>query len=64
MELGQGSLGGKGEVTMGEMLSVLRSSKASEVAGVLGKVVGTGLFAALVYSYCNVLLDACVRGVQ
>lgn len=52
------------EVTMGEMLSVLKSSKASEVAGVLGKVVGMGLFAVLVYSYCNVLIEACVRSVR
>ena len=55
---------GREEVTMSEMLSVLRNSKTSEVAGVLGKVVGMGLFAVLVYSYCNVLIEACVRSVR
>jgi hypothetical protein len=49
---------------MSEMLAVLRNSKATDVVGVLGKLVGAGLFAALVYSYCNVLIEACVRGVH
>lgn len=49
---------------MSEMLAVLRSTRASDVFGVLGKLVGVGLFGTLVYSYCNVLIEACVRGVH
>lgn len=46
------------------MLSVLKSSRVSEVVGIVGKLVGVGLFATLVYSYCNVLIEACVRSVH
>ncbi|MBC8132484.1 MAG: hypothetical protein H7X95_05835 [Deltaproteobacteria bacterium] len=53
-----------GEVTMNEMLSVLKTVRATEVAIVLGKLVGMGLFAILVYSYCSVLIEAGVRGVR
>lgn len=49
---------------MSAMLAVLRNSKPSDVVSVLGKLVGAGLFATLVYSYCNVLIEACVRGVH
>ena len=58
------NVSGEGEVTMGEMVSVLKSSKAGEVAGMLGKVIGIGLFAVLVYSSCNALIEACVRSVR
>ena len=49
---------------MSEMLSVLRHSKASELLGIVGKLVGVGLFAALLYSYANVLIEACVRNAR
>ena len=55
------SVGNTGEVTMAEIMSVLRSAKAGEVAGIAGKLIGVGLFAALIYSYANVLIEACVR---
>jgi hypothetical protein len=50
--------------TISEILSVLRQSKASELAGLVGKLVGVGVFAALIYSYCNVLIEACFRGLK
>jgi hypothetical protein len=28
------------------------------------KVIGVGLFAGLVLTYCNVLLDACMSGIR
>lgn len=56
--------GGTREVTMAEMLSVLRHSRTSERLGIVGKLVGVGVFAALIYSYCNVLIEACFRGVR
>ena len=49
---------------MGEVLSVLRHSRASELLGIAGKLVGVGVFAALIYSYCNVLIEACLRGLR
>jgi hypothetical protein len=56
-------MGNRGEVTMAEIMSVLRNSKASEVAGIAGKVIGVGLFAALLYNYASVLIEACVSRV-
>ena len=66
MQLGQRSRAGARaeEITVSEMLSVLKSSRVSEVVGIVGKLVGVGLFATLVYSYCNVLIEACVRSVH
>jgi ABC-type Na+ efflux pump permease subunit len=57
------NMGNTGGVTMAEIMSVLRSSKASEVAGIAGKVIGVGLFAALLYNYASVLIEACVNHV-
>jgi hypothetical protein len=54
-------MGNTGEVTMGEMMSLLRSAKAGEMVGIAGKLIGVGLFAALIYSYANVLIEACVN---
>jgi hypothetical protein len=28
------------------------------------KVIGIGVFAGLILTYCNVLLDACLRGIR
>ncbi|MES1208289.1 MAG: hypothetical protein ABUS79_20325 [Pseudomonadota bacterium] len=53
-----------GEVTMAEVLSVLRNTRTSELLGVVGKLIGVGLFAGLIYSYCNVLVEACVRAAR
>jgi len=49
---------------MGAMLSVLKHSRASEWLGLLGKAAGLVAFGALIYSYCNVLLESCLRGVR
>ena len=46
---------------MQEVMAVLKSTRASEVVGMVGKLIGVGLFATLVYSYCNVLIETCVR---
>ena len=47
-----------------EWLAVLKQIHFGEWAGIFGKLVGVGLFATLVYSYCNVLIEACIRGVR
>jgi hypothetical protein len=59
-----GNLGDTGEATMVEILSVFRNSRASDLLGVLGKLVGVGVFAALIYSYSNVLIEACVHATR
>ena len=35
-----------------------------EVVGFAAKVIGIGLFAGLMLTYCNVLIDACFRGLR
>ena len=50
-----------GDVSVTEMLSVLRHSKSSDLLVMAGKLIGVGLFAALVYSYCNVLIETLAR---
>lgn len=55
---------GGSEISLGEMMSVIRHSRPSELLGVLGKLVGIGLLAVLIYSYCNVLIEACVHHVR
>lgn len=61
--MGGNHVGNMAEVTMAEIMSVLRSAKAGEVAGIAGKLIGVGLFAVLLYSYANVLIEACVSGI-
>jgi hypothetical protein len=54
----------EGEVSMEGMLSVLKQFKASDLLGIAGKLLGIGLFGALMYTYCNVLIETCFRGVH
>ena len=35
-----------------------------EVVGFAAKMIGIGLFAGLMLTYCNVLIDACFRGLR
>jgi hypothetical protein len=35
-----------------------------EAVGFAAKVIGIGLFAGLMLTYCNVLIDACFRGLH
>lgn len=61
--MGGNHVGNMAEVTMTEIMSVLRSAKAGEVAGIAGKLIGVALFAVLLYSYANVLIEACVSSI-
>ena len=45
-------------------LSMLKHTRAAEWAGLVAKLIGAGLFATLVYTYCNVLIEACIRGIH
>jgi len=47
-----------------EWSAVLKQIRFGEWAGIIGKLVGVGVFATLVYSYCNVLIESCIRGVR
>ncbi len=46
------------------LASRLRGSRSGYALGVAVKVVGVGIFVALMLTYCNVLLDACIRGIH
>jgi hypothetical protein len=39
-------------------------ARPAEVLGFAIKVIGLGVFAGLMLTYCNVLLDACTRGIR
>jgi hypothetical protein len=45
-------------------LSMLRHTRAAEWAVLFAKLIGAALFATLVYTYCNVLIEACIRGIH
>jgi hypothetical protein len=38
--------------------------RASESVGFAAKVIGIGVFAGLMLTYCNALIDACFRGLH
>ena len=38
--------------------------RASEVFGFAAKVIGIGIFAGLVLTYCQFMIDACFRGLH
>ncbi len=38
--------------------------RASEVFGFAAKVIGVGIFAGLMITYCQFLIDACFRGLH
>jgi hypothetical protein len=42
----------------------IHSRWSRESVGFAAKVIGIGLFAGLVLTYCNVLIDACFRGLR
>jgi hypothetical protein len=49
------------------MSGLSRGFRLSGVGAGLGfaiKVIGVGLFAGLVLTYCNMLLDACIAGIR
>jgi hypothetical protein len=49
------------------MPQVIRRQPGGRPGDVLGfavKVIGLGLLAGLMLTYCNVLLDACLRGLH
>jgi hypothetical protein len=50
--------------TAGAWRSMFRQTRPFEWASLIGKLVGAGLFATLVYTYCNVLIEACIRGIH
>ncbi len=49
---------------MVQLLTALRRSRAADFVSLAGKLVGVGLFVALIYNYCTVLLEACFRHVR
>ena len=49
------------------MPQVIRRQPGGRPVDALGfaiKVIGLGVFAGLMLTYCNVLLDACLRGIH
>ena len=38
--------------------------RSSESVGFAAKVIGIGVFAGLMLTYCNALIDACFRGLH
>jgi hypothetical protein len=71
--LGSSGIKGEGEFMM--MSGLLRQIRYSEPqsrirsglgdgAGFALKVIGVGVFAGLMLTYCNVLLDACLSGIR
>jgi hypothetical protein len=52
---------GMGEAAEAEMEVRPRSK---ESVGFAAKVIGIGVFAGLVLTYCNALIDACFRGLH
>jgi hypothetical protein len=49
---------------MSGLVRHIRYSGAGEGLGFAIKVLGVGLFAGLMLTYCNVLLDACMSGIR
>lgn len=45
-------------------VALLKSRRLAAGLGLLGKLIGLGLFATIVYTYCNVLIDSCIRGIH
>jgi hypothetical protein len=40
------------------------SRRSGETVGFAAKVIGVGVFAGLMLTYCNALIDACFRGLH
>jgi hypothetical protein len=49
---------------MGEAAEVPERPRSKESVGFAAKVIGIGVFAGLVLTYCNALIDACFRGLH
>jgi hypothetical protein len=59
-------MGGSGGASAGRALSGDSEPrpKSSESVGFAAKVIGIGVFAGLMLTYCNALIDACFRGLH
>jgi hypothetical protein len=49
---------------MSQMLSVLKHLKVTDVMAMAGRLAGLALFVGLVYTYCHVLVETCLRGLH
>jgi hypothetical protein len=49
---------------MSMMVRQIRYSKSFDAFGFGAKVIGIGVFAGLMLTYCNALLDACMSGIR
>lgn len=49
---------------MPQLVGRLREGRAVDAVGFAIKVIGIGAFTGLILTYCNVLLDACFRGIR
>ena len=56
--------GVKGVMVMEDLLNTVRRTRPIDLVALAGKLAGVGLFAALIYSYCSVLIEACFRGIR
>lgn len=54
----EGTEGGTGSIGEAE------SRRSGESVGFAAKVIGVGVFAGLMLTYCNALIDACFRGLH
>ena len=50
--------------TMTGLVKHLRTGRSGETVGFAVKVIGIGLFAGLTMTYCQFLIDACLRGLH
>ena len=48
----------------GRMPERLPARKSGDSVGFAAKVIGIGVFAGLMLTYCNALIDACFRGLH
>jgi len=49
---------------MAQLIARLRGARPGDSVGFAIKVIGIGVFAGLILTYCNVLLDACLKGIR
>jgi hypothetical protein len=48
----------------GESVEASERPRSKESVGFAAKVIGIGVFAGLMLTYCNALIDACFRGLH
>jgi hypothetical protein len=46
------------------LVALLKNRRLGYFVGLMGKLIGLGLFATIVYTYCNVLIESCIRGIH